>query len=146
MKSVKSDIFRVLCFGEVFSTSTNERRCVVEATLNVIFLLLRKESAEQCRDRIDDAVLSATRRVRRKKPGAALVSDFQSIGEAGAVLQELKIDLNIEKVKMGSKYQCKSKMDFISKLYTKTAINGVYPARIKQTHVCDHVIVIDARK
>ena len=47
---------------------------------------------------------------------------------------------------MGSRYQCKSKMDFISKLYTKTAINGVYLVRMKQTHVCDHVIVIDARK
>ena len=146
VKSVKSEKFRVVCLGEVFSQSTNERNCAIEATLNAISLLLGNETAQQCQYRIKDAVTSASNRVKRKKPGAALISDFQSIGEIGSVLQELKIGLSIEKVKMGSKYQCKSKMDFILKLYNKTAINGVFLVRLKQTHVCDHVVVIDARK
>ena len=37
-------------------------------------------------------------------------------------------------------------MDFIFKFYSKTAFNGVFIVRLKQTHACDHGVVIDASK
>ena len=75
------------------------------------------------------------------------ISEFTSVGHVGPVLQGLCGDLRLQKLKsIPSHGHHESPDDRFNWLFAKPIHGHVYPARLYEAGVVDHLVVIDSRR
>ena len=137
----------IRCFGITPYRGAGEGRdCVIHAACNVMFLLLGERSAAYEVSRLHRSIALASARCRPYTEGRPEVCDLLKLGHLGPVFQNAGGHLSIRKMIIPPHGHQQSIACRFNWLFEKEYYGRIFIARLFETHVVDHVIVIDSRR